>query len=317
MAGDVDNFAAAFERLSSLGDGDKTNEIAAIIADPEAAAEPATPPAAEPPAPEASETPAADPAPPSGGESADAGDDGATEPTSEELEAPVADPASAEAPKKETDDELLARLAAMVKKTPVEAPAPAAASAPEPEAVPIYSEEEQSFLAGYDKDWPDVTRGEALKRKAEYRQLLGYVFQEFAKELAPLSEMVQTLAQRTHLTDLNNAVSDYDAVRDQVVEWVGNQPAYLRQAYEYVINQGTVDEVADLIQRYRAATGTPAPGAAPAAAPKPTPAPTPAAKKAAAGLAPVPAKRTSPAPVAGDVDFETAFATFSQQAANA
>lgn len=158
-----------------------------------------------------------------------------------------------------------------------------------------------------------MTRGEALKRRAEYRDLIGFVFNQVAGQLRPLLETVDVLSTRTHLDDLRTRVEDYDTVRDNVVSWVAEQPAYLQAAYNNVIRQGTAEEVADLIGRYRQATGT---TAAPAA-----PAPTPAkpvelsedAKKAAQALAPVNTKRAS-IPQDDDAnDFDAAFRRFAAQ----
>jgi len=298
-----DNFAAAFERLSSLGEGSKPEEVAAIIADP--VVEGGETPPADPPAPAAGE-----PGEPTSAPADGAGEPDASAPPAEGQGDTPPEPAApvAEQPKGESDDALLARLAALVKTTPE--PAAPAPAAPAVEAPPVFTEEEQSFLSTYDKDWPDISKGEALKRRAEYRELVGYVFNEFAKEIAPLLETVQTLAQRTHISDLRATVTDYEDVRDKVVEWAGNQPDYLRAAYQQVIQQGSVDEISDLIERYRKDTGTVFAPAAPAA---PKAEPTSKAARAAAALAPIPAKRSaSPTAVEPD-DFESAFAAFAEK----
>jgi hypothetical protein len=162
----------------------------------------------------------------------------------------------------------------------------------------LYSQEEKDFLTGYDKDWADVARGEALKRRAEYDALLKHVFSQVAAFVKPIQETAETLAQRTFTTDVKTAVPDYsDQLRAEVVDWVKSQPTYLQVAYNHVIEEGTVDEVKDLVDRYRTSTGkaAPKPAGAGGAAPK-----TPdkgnelsdEAKKAAAALAPVDSKRS-------------------------
>ncbi len=216
----------------------------------------------------------------------------------------------------EQDDDVLRRLAALVKDqksaaTQVqEQPAP---QQPQQEQ-PVYSADEQKFLEEYEKDWPDVAKAESLRRRAEYRELVNYVFTEVAKVLRPQIETVQAISEMTHLQQLQTQVSDYDDVRDKVISWAEKQPPYLQAAYKHVIEQGTVDEVADLIDRYRQETGYKAPNAAPKPAPKRVETELPSAtKQAAAALAPVSSKRS--AVIAGDDpnDFESAFSSFANK----
>lgn len=236
-------------------------------------------------------------------------------------EAPEEEPeVAAEAPKSDEDADALARLAKLITETQqktyeqnakLEQKAPEPQASEEPES--IYSEEEQAALQDYEKEWPDVARGESLKRRAEYRQLVDYVFNEIAQHIIPMRETVQTLSQRTHLQDLQSAVGDYDVVRDDVVNWVETQPAYLQSAYKHVIDNGTVDEVADLITRYKAETGRvqqpQQPAAARPARKKETELPA-TTKQAAASLAPVSSKR-SVVPQGDDPnDFASAFEAF-------
>lgn len=221
-------------------------------------------------------------------------------------------------------NDVLARLAQLVKNQPAQAtqPEPTQPAAPaQPEVLAdIYSDEEKQVLAAYEKDWPDVARAEALKRKNEYRQLVDFVFRSIANELAPIVEVVRVVGERTHLSDLHQAAPDYETLRDGVIEWVKTQPAYLQPAYKHVIQQGTADEVADLVSRYKQATAQPAAattpkGAAAAkpAASKPDTELPPAAKQAAAALAPVSSKRSAVVAPASPDDFEGAFASFAKE----
>lgn len=191
-----------------------------------------------------------------------------------------------------------------VKETPqVQEPAPE-----------IYSKDEEDFLKTYQTDWPDVVKGEALRRKQEYHQLLGYVFKEVADQIRPMMETLQTLAERTHYSDLTSQVEDYSNIRDKVVEWAGKQPTYLQTAYNHVIQHGTVDEVKDLVDRYRRDTGivqTATTQIAPQQT-KSTELP-PATKQAVAALAPVQSKRSVVKSGGTDLnDFDGAFEAFSK-----
>lgn len=308
-----DNFSAAFDELAKLGDKE-----------PEGAA----PAAAEAPVPVEGE--GADPASDAGtGEGSppaaeaqpeDAGEGGAA-PSGEGAAEGAAGGGVAPAPEAKagepSDEELLARLAKMVNAAPAKpseksgepepAPAPVAAEEPAPE---LYNEEEKALLTAYEKDWPDVAKAEQLRRRAEYRDLTQYMFQSIAKEIKPYLEMVQVLAEQSQHSDITSRVQDYDDIREKVIDWVGQQPAYLQAAYKQVIKTGTSEEVVDLIDRYRkdvGASATPTPPAVPAKEPELST----AAKQAAAALAPVSSKRSVVPQGEDPNNFDDAFARFS------
>jgi hypothetical protein len=277
----TDDFSAAFDRLAELGEKTPEDSQTAPAAQTEQPAE--EPPAAEPPA---EEPPAAEPP--------------AEEPPAEE-------PAEVTEPQM-SDDELLAKFAEMVRqpaqKEPEPQPAPAATDTPT-----IYTADEQKFLSDYEKDWPDVARAESLRRRAEYRDLVGYVFAEIAKEFGPLVGNVQTVLERTHLQDIHEKVEDYDNVRDKVVSWVDKQPNYLQAAYKHVIHQGTPDEIADLVSRYKREAGVAQTPSTTRRAETELPQ---ATKQAAASLAPVSSKRSAVIQGSDPNDFEGAFSEFAK-----
>lgn len=204
-----------------------------------------------------------------------------------------------------SDDDLLVRLAALVKQTPATKDAEPQTTPPTDVEPELYTPEEQTFLSEYEKDWPDVAKAESLRRRAEYRDLVNHVFSEVAKEIVPIAQTMRMLAERAQLTDLREAVEDYDDVRDKVVDWVNNQPKYLQTAYKYVIQHGTPDEVADLVTRYKkeAAPVTPSVSAKKAESELPT-----TTKQAVAALAPVSSKRSTVIAADDPNDFESAFA---------
>jgi len=208
----------------------------------------------------------------------------------------------------ESQEDMLKRLADMLAETKQSAP-PAQAPAASAEEEQIYSAEESKFLASYEEEWGDVSKAEALKRRAEYRHLVDYVFNEVSQQLAPIAQNLHVVSERAHLQDLQSTVGDYDVVRDQVVDWVGQQPTYLQDAYKRVITNGTVDEVADLIERYKRESGVRAAQPEPMARKKETELPA-TTKKAAASLAPVSSKRSVVPQGEDPTDFESAFAAF-------
>lgn len=285
-AAEVDDFASAFAELSNPAP-------AATATKP--VAEPTPAPVAEAPAPVV-ETPVPvveTPAP------------AYTPPTAEEYAA------------------LQAQLAA-AKAAPAPAPAPAAEPTPAPAPRPVYSPDEESGIAAYVKEWPDVAANEALIRRGEYNALVTHIFAEVTKQIQPLLDVVPRLEVSTQFRELNELIPDYTKVRDPVLEWVGKQPAYLKTAYEQVTSQGTPEDIADLVERFKKETGwvapaasaaaapaAAAPAAAPAAAAKPAAALPTAAAAAVAALKPVRGGRTEPTAAQDPNDFDAAFKEFS------
>lgn len=297
MTIDNDEFATAFAEIAALGDKEPTPPTAADLAVANGAAETSTDPAAavvpETPIPENPDEPA-NPEPEPVAAAADAD--------------PEPEPASEPAPR-QNDDDILARFAQIVaQQKPEPAAQPAPQPAPQPQQTPQFTPDELKALQDYEKDWPDVARAESLKRRAEYQQLIGYVFSELASVLNPVVQQVRGGAESTHLNDLYARVPDYDQVRDPVIDWVAKQPAYLKNAYGQVVQQGTPEEIADLVNRWRAENAP----AQPQAAPQPK-APNPAVKKAAAAMAPVSTKRSGAVSME-PTDFDSAFDQFAKGA---
>jgi hypothetical protein len=218
------------------------------------------------------------------------------------------------------DDEIARRLAALVKNASPEAPRPQEPQPQEPALPPLFTKEDEDFLKSYDTEYPDISRAEMLRRRADLVQATRYIFSEISANLRPLVEQVQIMAARTHLGDIQQAVPDYAATREGVLQWVDQQPAYLKVAYQHVVKQGTPDEVADLIRRFKADTGAATPPAQqtpPAsraqAQPVQAPAIDPTVQRAAAKLAPVATKRaSSSAQGTSKDDFDGAFSEFAK-----
>lgn len=304
-----ENFAAAFEQLAELGDKPVTQTVMDKIED-----EANTP--VKPPEPAAAEPAKA------------AEEEVETEleltpgaKTAEEVAAEAAAAAAGTKPAEKPDDELLNRFADIARRAaemqpPVEQQQQPQQQQPQPEP-DIYTAEDRQLMSDFEKDYPDIARASALVRRGEYRDILRYMFSEVTKRYDPILPVVQSMAERTHLRDLETATPDYNDVRDRVIEWADAQPAYLRPAYIHVINNGTVDEVKDLINRYKSETGaTIAKPAAAAPAAKPDTELPSRTKKAVAALAPVSSKRTTANPQTAPDDFDGAFAEAAKQLAD-
>ena len=186
---------------------------------------------------------------------------------------------------------------------------PAPAPAP---AVPLYSADEVAEVTKYQTDWPDVAKGEALLRRAEYRDLVGYIFQQVEQRYAPALDYMQSRSGHDQYSDITALVPDYDSVRDAAIAWVNTQPAWLKSTLQKVTSEGSPEEVAGLIAMYKKETAYVAPVAAAAQVVKAAPALPPAAIKAAVKLAAVKSGR-SEIGTAEEEDFDTAFKTYAAE----
>lgn len=291
-----DIFTEAFDRLAETGEAPAPVTATA----PEAVA---------------AETPAVD----DGSEVPAAGDQGAGETGNNPDEPVVADAgdgdAKAEAPapkepQKAPEQDIIDRLAQAVKERvqppPQQPQHPQYEQTYEPQ--PVLTQDDYKTLEAFDKDWPDVSKAINLILKEQTNAVVNHVFREFAQEFRPVAQRVMQMQQERHVEQLHTRVNDYDDVRDKVIDWAMQQPPYLRAAYGHVIQNGTAEEVADLIERYRAANAPP-PAPVAQAAPQPKQL-SPAVKKAAAALAPVQSKRSNVVRTDDPGDFEGAFSRF-------
>jgi hypothetical protein len=174
----------------------------------------------------------------------------------------------------------------------------------------LVSPQETQELTQFYTDWPDVARAMEVMLRVTKVTTQQQVYAEMARALGPKLEMIDALATRAQLDYFERAVPNYDTIAEQLPGWVEKQPDYLRSAYTAVMQNGTEDQVLDLINRFQQATGQTQTQAQTPPAQRATPATelSPAAKQAAARLAPVRSARTTPTTQAAATDFDSAFA---------
>jgi hypothetical protein len=239
------------------------------------------------------------------------------EPPKEGEEAPKAE----EPPKEDAEGaELKKRLDALEAKTKtpteVETLPPVEATPPDDKQPPreVYSPEEKTFLAEYQKEWPDVTKGEALLRRVEYQQLVAHVFSEIARVYGPMVERgvqaAETVGDTATLVAIREVHNDYnDAMYDAVVEWAEGLTGYRQKLAKGVIAEGEPQDVIDLISEYKSAKGLNKPKVVTATpvAPQAVTELSATAKKAAKALGVVDSKRTAVTPGSDPNDFDAAW----------
>lgn len=196
---------------------------------------------------------------------------------------------------------------------------------------PIFTPDEVAALTTFQKEWPDVAQAQALMIRAAVHHATAHIFAEIGRNIGPKLALLDNLADYTTEQQLTQTIPDYNDVYGKVVEWAKNQPAYLQAAYNHVIEHGSVDEVQDLIDRYRRDAGAvqsqagagggtqqqrqPATPSVPAK--KPAAELSNAAKQAAERLAPISTKRTAVVQATDPLDFDGAFAEAAKAAAQA
>lgn len=196
------------------------------------------------------------------------------------------------------------------KQAPQPAPAaPAADTAP----APIYSAEEQTELADLQKEWPDLHRLFTLMSRQVQHETLTYAFSEMERVLTPLQSSVGTLAGNEHMAAIYEVHADYDQVYQPVMNWIEQQPSFLKAAYQNVVDKGTAQDVAEMITRFKTETKwQEAPRAAapvtPAVPSPATPVLSNAAMKAATAIGAVGTKRSGVPTAQDPLDFDGAWA---------
>jgi hypothetical protein len=149
--------------------------------------------------------------------------------------------------------------------------------------------------------------------EARFSRTMYKVLEKVYSDMAPIAASASRVEQNSFRAYVLDKHKDFDTVKPALTAWIDTNPAYLRDAFKRVHDEGTAEEVVDLVTRFKAMTGvkpevpspspqslttTPAPAATPA---QPNP--------KAEALAPVTSKRSTPAPKGEDLtDFDGAFA---------
>ena len=320
----VDDFAAAFAEAVKVVESPDDTAAATAQAEAMGTADDKPAPAADDkPAPAADDkpAPAADdkPAPAADDKPAPAADDKPA-PAADDKPAPAADdkpaPAADDKPAPAADDK--PAPAADGKPAPAadDKPAPAADAGPsidEQFPDPQFTEEEQKAIAEFEKNWDEISPVFNIKLKhavaaveAKAARTIAKVVENIYADFTPLINSHLKAEATSFRGAVLKAHDDYDKVYPQLEGWIKTHPAYLQSGLLKAYNEGTAEEVIDLVSRYKQANGVKPQAAAPAA-PEQGETKKPAAA-AAAALAPVDTKRTTPKPSGVDPnDYDNAF----------
>lgn len=185
---------------------------------------------------------------------------------------------------------------------------------------PVLTEDQNKIIASFEKEWPDVAAAfkvqsahQVAALEARFARALTAIVGKVYADIAPLATSINEVGVNSFREQILKAHPDYDVAYPQLEGWIAKQPAYLTEAYKRVYNEGNVQEVSDLVSRFKEANGTqpkPQGSPAPAATIPATPTKEQVAAKTRAGeLAPVTGKRTAPNATVEDAnDYDGAFA---------
>lgn len=149
---------------------------------------------------------------------------------------------------------------------------PAAPAAPEPPApAPVieYTAEELADLESVKKDFPEVTKALAAQERLLTEKFGALLQTEVAKVQQTLAPVYASAAQSTQ-AQFKQAIAavhaDAETLLPDAEAWITTQPKFLQDAYNRVLDNGTVAEVVEFFTTFKTATGrteTPAAGKTP------------------------------------------------------
>ena len=150
--------------------------------------------------------------------------------------------------------------------TPPAEPTPAEPPPAEPPPTAYqFTTDEQAVLDAAFELYPELPQVVALieKRITETQNAvrafeLQRVSAELAQRFAPALSEAQMSAQQRWLAQVQAQHPDILTIRDSIISWVETQPAILRQAYNRVLDGGTVQETVELADIYKKSIAPPA-----------------------------------------------------------
>lgn len=117
------------------------------------------------------------------------------------------------------------------------------------------AEESREVLESYETEWGEVSQAEQIKRDAQLQHVQDVVYSDLKAVLAPIVEQLNQSKVEAHFNSIRTAHSDFDELKGGLNGWVNEQPEFVRPAFEQVLKQGSAEQVVDLVNAYKQATG--------------------------------------------------------------
>jgi len=138
--------------------------------------------------------------------------------------------------------------------------------------------ESGTLLEGFTEEYPEIA--EAVLQLVD--QKVNQSASQIEQRVAPLEAEKKRTATETHFAAIGNVHADYETVAGspEFSQWIDSQPDYVSQACHQVVQQGTANQVVDLLTRFKENTPDPA-----GEIPDPDPDPLPESPRVAAAMA--------------------------------
>jgi hypothetical protein len=185
----------------------------------------------------------------------------ADEKTPEELEAEKKAAEEAEAAQKERDtkaEEKRVADEAAAKEAKDEADKQAKEQAEDREKRATLAEDEKAVEAEMAKDFPDVKKVMDIQQRisdAKWEQRFVDFREGLIKDLTPTVQTVNAVAGDAFERAVYGKHPDTQELLPEVEAWVDKQPAFLKSAYNNVLDAGTAAETIELLDAFKGATG--------------------------------------------------------------
>ena len=131
------------------------------------------------------------------------------------------------------------------------------------------SEEEKAAIAEFAKDYPEISKAFEIEQKHReyalkklFAETLANVVGKVYEDIRPLQGTAKVVSENQHFSKIERAHPDYyelvpaDASAPaKLEEWIDTQPALVKKVYKQVYNEGSADEIIELVSEYKRATG--------------------------------------------------------------
>lgn len=120
------------------------------------------------------------------------------------------------------------------------------------------ADELDAKVAKFREDWPETVEGVSAmiaQQMAEFKQTLAQELATIRNEFAPTVQSVQQSAQQTEMDMILTAHPDARDIAADLDTWIGSQVPMLRTAYANALSEGSAEDVIEVLNIYKQATG--------------------------------------------------------------
>jgi hypothetical protein len=120
------------------------------------------------------------------------------------------------------------------------------------------AEDEKALLAETQKDFPDVAKVMEIQQRiadAKWEQRFEAFQKDLNDKLSPAMQAVNAVAGDAFEKAVYGKHPDTQEILPDVEAWVDKQPAFLKAAYNNVLDNGTAAETIELLDIFKTATG--------------------------------------------------------------